>query len=372
VPENRFTPSISVVIPTCGRRPLLEQTLDSVRAQTLGDWEAVVVDDRSPDDTAAYLSAAAARDPRIRPVPRAGDAGGANVARNQGLHAAAGRYVIFLDSDDLLEPDCLRRRVRHLDGRPDLDFTVHAMRCFRERPGDADTAWNTLTDEDDFDRFLLMDGPWQTAGATWRRAALDRVGPWDPAVLSLQDLAFHLQALAVGLRYEKVNAYDCHYRLPQGRHTITSQHRSLDHFRSHARIAHRLLDLDDAVLAATPRRRDLLGGFCFLIANRCATNGDVTAGLDLWRHTRRRRIVRGRRFAEGAAVLLGQQWPAVLPGLRRVTFNRWRPPWRVEFRHTFLQAPLPPRATDPDPDGPTEQPPAPPPSREPVAASAAK
>ena len=174
-------PTVSVVIPTRGRRPLLEQTIASVRAQTLPDWEAVVVDDGSPDDTAAWLATAAAADARVRPLAAPnGGGGGANAARNQGAAAARGRYVVFLDSDDLLEPDCLRGRAALLDGRPDLDYCVNAMRCFRQHPGDTDRAWNTLTDEDDLDRFLLMDGPWQTTGVTWRRAALDVVGGWDP------------------------------------------------------------------------------------------------------------------------------------------------------------------------------------------------
>ena len=334
-----------MVIPTRGRRPLLQQTLDSVGAQTLTDWEAVVVGDGSPDDTATWLAAAAVGDPRIRPIALVGT-GGANAARNGGLAAARGRYVLFLDSDDLLEPDCLRLRLRRLDARPDLDFTVHAMRCFADRPNDTDRAWNTLTDEDDFDRYLLLDGPWQTAGALWRRTSLGRVGPWDPGLLSLQDLDFHLRALAAGLRYEKVNAWDCHYRLPHGRPSITRDHRSPPHFRSHVRIARRLLGLPDVVLDATPHRRDRLGGFCFLVASRCAAGGHAADGVRLWASARRRGVVRGRRFTEGFLMLASQAQPAILTRLRRVLFDRWPQSWRAEFRQTFLNAPLPPQAMD--------------------------
>ncbi len=340
-----FAPSVSVVIPTRGRRRLLQATLASVTAQSRADWEAVIVDDRSTDDTPPFLAAAAAADARVRPMSVDPTATGANVARNRGLAAARGRYVVFLDSDDLLEPDCLARRVDRLDARPDLDFTVNAVRCFHRQPGDLDRAWNTMTDEDDFDRFLRLDGPWQTAAATWRRTSLDRVDPWSPAVLSLQDLDFHLRALAAGLRYEKVNAWDCHYRLPAGRPTVTADHRSPAHRRSHLLIARRLLDLPDVVLDATPLRRQLLAALCFLFARRCAESGHVAAAVDLWRAARRRgTIVRRRHFAEGLTMLATRGLPPPLPWAGRVAYDRWPAIDQVEFRHTLLHAPLPPRA----------------------------
>ena len=336
-------PAVTVVIPTRGRRPLLEQTIASVQAQTMADWEAVVVDDASPDDTADWLRGAASADPRIRPLSATGS--GANAARNQGFAAARGRYVVFLDSDDLLEPDCLLLRVQLLDGRPDLDYTVNAMRCFRQHPTDTDCAWNTLTDEDDLDRFLQMDGPWQTTGVTWRRAALDVVGGWDVQVLSLQDLDFHARALAAPLRLLKVNAWDCLYRLPFERDAITSRSRSKDHTRSHAHIAWRMLDFPDAVLDATPARRDLLAAFCFLIATRCAVIGDLSTAVKLWTHTRRRRAVGWRRYAAGMAVLVSHVGPKLGNRLRWRLSHKWPAIWRGEFRSTLFHAPLPPQAS---------------------------
>jgi GT2 family glycosyltransferase len=234
--------------------------------------------------------------------------------------------------------------MQYLEQHPELDFTVHAMRCFQSSPGDTDVTWNTLTDEDDFERYLQMDGPWQTSGATWRRSALDKIGPWDPQVLSLQDLDYHIRALTVGLRYQKINAWDCHYRLPQNRKSISSANRTLAHYRSHVRIADRLLALPDSVLDATSNRRDLLAGFCFLIADRCVQKGDLFGGLSLWNRARRRGITTGRRFVEGLIILLGEKRPRIGEKLKKLILGGWPRSWRMVFRDTFLNAPLPPRA----------------------------
>jgi glycosyltransferase involved in cell wall biosynthesis len=337
-------PLVSLVVPTHGRRELLEQTLNSVFAQSFADWEAIVVDDHSPDNTAEWLQQIALKDSRIRPLARQGHLGGANIARNQGWAAAVGKYVIFLDSDDLLDRDCLLLRTQYLDAHPELDFTVHAMRCFESVPNDTDQTWNTLTDEDDFERYLQMDGPWQTTGATWRRSSLDKVGPWDPQLLSLQDLDFHIRALAAGLRYQKINAWDCHYRLPHKRKSITAEKRSLAQCRSHLKIAERLLALPDAVLDATPNRRDLLGGFSFMLADRCAQKGGLMAAAALWNKTRRRGIAGTRRFIEGLIILISHKRPAIAKKLKARILPQWPKSWQMIFRDTYLKGPLPARA----------------------------
>jgi glycosyltransferase involved in cell wall biosynthesis len=94
-------PTVSVIIPTYNRRPLLMEAVESVRAQTFTDWELVVVDDGSTDGSADAVEAL--HDPRIR-VLRLPHAGRAAVVRNAGVRAARGEWVAFLDSDDLWEP----------------------------------------------------------------------------------------------------------------------------------------------------------------------------------------------------------------------------------------------------------------------------
>lgn len=112
------TPRISVCMPVLNRAKFLPAALDSVLAQTLGDWELLISDAGSGDGTRELLAGYAARDPRVRWF----DHPGLNVAaaRNALLREAAGEYLALLDSDDQALPERLAVQARFLDGRTDL------------------------------------------------------------------------------------------------------------------------------------------------------------------------------------------------------------------------------------------------------------
>ena len=99
-------PRFSIVIPAYNVEAYLEQCLDSLLAQTFGDWEAVVVDDASPDGSGALADRLAASDPRITVVHKAANEG-THLARRTGMERCCGEYTVFLDGDDSLKPDCL-------------------------------------------------------------------------------------------------------------------------------------------------------------------------------------------------------------------------------------------------------------------------
>lgn len=100
-------PAISVIIPVYRVERYLDACVSSVLAQTFGDFEIILVDDGSPDGCPALCDAWARKDPRIRVIHR--ENGGLSAARNTGIEAAKGQFLTFVDSDDLLEPDTLRR-----------------------------------------------------------------------------------------------------------------------------------------------------------------------------------------------------------------------------------------------------------------------
>ncbi|WP_254606509.1 glycosyltransferase family 2 protein [Sphingomonas bacterium] len=114
-PPRPTTPAVSVVMAAYNGAMFIEETLASLGAQTLTDWEAVIVDDRSTDDTLAVLRAWP--DPRVR-VIAAERNGGPVVARNIAFAAARGRYVAGLDHDDLCRPERFARQVAYLDRHP--------------------------------------------------------------------------------------------------------------------------------------------------------------------------------------------------------------------------------------------------------------
>jgi len=99
-----------VIVPAYGAAAYLPDAIGSVQCQSLADWELLIVDDASPDETAAVAAQAAAGDGRIRLLRQDGTQGPA-AARNLGLAAARGRYLAFLDADDLWLPTKLQRQV---------------------------------------------------------------------------------------------------------------------------------------------------------------------------------------------------------------------------------------------------------------------
>ncbi|MCP1727914.1 glycosyltransferase involved in cell wall biosynthesis [Natronospira proteinivora] len=104
------TPTTSIITPVHNSAAFLDACIDSVQAQTREDWELILVDDASSDDSRKRMAARAEDDARIRPIYLSQNQGAA-VARNTAIEKARGRYIAFLDSDDLWAPDKLERQL---------------------------------------------------------------------------------------------------------------------------------------------------------------------------------------------------------------------------------------------------------------------
>lgn len=219
-------PLLSVVVPIHGRLDLLRETIQSLADQSLRDAEFLLVDDASDDATRRFLGSLPHRDSRFRVLledlstPR-----GAQETRNRGLDQCSGTWVVFLDSDDILHPDCLRRKAEFHRSYPNVDIAVGEQAILDE--SDGTTRWVNQSDpkQSDLDRFLSFAGgidvPWVNAGCSLRVAALRGGGirwrpefPWD-------DLAFHFECLAAGLSVAwlpRSGQPDGYYRLHGGEH----------------------------------------------------------------------------------------------------------------------------------------------------------
>src|SRR3546814_3027377 len=108
-------PIVSVIMAAYNGAALLPETLASLQAQTFGDFELIVVDDRSPDDTLALLHGWS--DHRIHVIAAAENQGPVK-ARNRAFAQARGRYIAALDQDDICLPDRFARQVAYLDANP--------------------------------------------------------------------------------------------------------------------------------------------------------------------------------------------------------------------------------------------------------------
>ena len=95
----------SIIVPVYNAGAFLRECLDSVLAQTSGDWECICVDDGSEDSSKAVLREYADKDSRFRVIEQPHQ--GVGIARNAGMDKAKGDYLVFLDADDMLLPDAL-------------------------------------------------------------------------------------------------------------------------------------------------------------------------------------------------------------------------------------------------------------------------
>ncbi len=206
---------ISIVIPNYNKAGFLCSTLQSLTSQTSSDWEAIIVDDGSTDNSIDIVNEYIEKNARFSLLRNETNQGG-SVCRNQGLKSAIGDYVIFLDSDDLLSPTCLERRMDVFQQNPENDFLVFPMGTFRNEIGDNQSQWLPKNGQDHLSKFLRHELPWQTMQPIWKRSFLEKLGGFDESYPRLQDVELHSRALMVpDVKYRVIEdgVPDCFYRI---------------------------------------------------------------------------------------------------------------------------------------------------------------
>jgi glycosyltransferase involved in cell wall biosynthesis/GT2 family glycosyltransferase len=129
VPRVQESPTVSVIMPTYNKGPWLQQAIDSVLHQTFRDWELIIVDDGSTDETPSVLARYC--DPRIR-IHTLDENVGRGRARNVALARARGRYIAVCDSDDISAPTRFEEHVAYLDAHPEISVVSSHMRLLSE------------------------------------------------------------------------------------------------------------------------------------------------------------------------------------------------------------------------------------------------
>ena len=109
---NKIYPLISVVIPAYNAEQFLDETLESVLSQTYENWECIIVNDGSTDNTESIAKKWCEKDSRFRLTNK--ENGGLSSARNWGIKESKAEYIAFLDADDILTPDSLEIRINTL------------------------------------------------------------------------------------------------------------------------------------------------------------------------------------------------------------------------------------------------------------------
>lgn len=199
--HNSFqkTVTVSIITPVFGRANLLRKTAESVIAQDYPYWEWVMIDDGSPEREFKEIEEISRLDPRIKLQRRTLAPKGANTCRNLGFNISRGDWVIFLDSDDILQPFCVSQRmakVRELT-TPTSHSAIAAPTIERMMNGTDRTnvLFSGASAPPPIIQLLFWKFPWQTASVLWPREAVERSGKWRERMPRYQDWDFHIRIL---------------------------------------------------------------------------------------------------------------------------------------------------------------------------------
>ena len=298
-------PVVTVITPTKNRCSLLMEAIASVAAQSFSDWEHIIVDDGSDDGTVEMASNLATADPRIRYLQREAYISGANACRNQGLAEARGEFIVFLDSDDLLDPHCLSQRVDVMCRNADLDFATYCSSVFCKARGDiaGQTIDNSILG-DDLLKFLYFEVPWIITSPIWRRTSLNRLGGFDESLLSWQDIDLHIRALVLGFHYIRFSDIDHHVRWSWDLTRVSVQQRLSP---KHLMAASRTLIKFEELIQSGPgfnwsRQRALCGSY-FFCSERWVEIDKPHKAQSFWRQARCRGLCPAGIYFSGAFFL---------------------------------------------------------------------
>ena len=196
-----MTPDITVAIPAYNVGRYLAATIDSLLAQTLTNWEAIVVDDGSTDETLEIAQSYAESDPRIRVIWQENQ--GVSAARNRALDEAKGRAFALLDGDDLWAPEKLERQLNCLEGQGvDMVFTAYTH-CDPEGtslPFRYQGPVGTYSGKEFFrlcySNFFVL-----PSAVMLRTETLQRFGGFDPAIMACEDWELWLRLASAGCSF---------------------------------------------------------------------------------------------------------------------------------------------------------------------------
>lgn len=203
---------ISIVIPAKNRAGLIPETIESVQSQTFVDWELLVIDDGSTDDTASVVRQFAGNcSQRVR-VLRHEVSRGAAAARNSGFAVAEGNYIALLDSDDRWFPEHLER-LHAVATEKDAELVYSIAELFEDGTerslGPFGPSFMELRNYplSMFQRSYVV-----PSACMFKQSLLQRVGPWSTRHMYCEDYDWFLRATIAGCRFEHICAVTMRYR----------------------------------------------------------------------------------------------------------------------------------------------------------------
>lgn len=204
-------PAVSIIMPAYNVAPYIASAVRSALVQTFSDFELIVVDDGSKDNTAEIVKSLMREDGRVRLVQQANR--GLAGARNTALRAARGDMFALLDSDDMWEPEFLAAQLAILEARPDVDI-VTGNGWYLEGPRHGELARPYPDPRPDPVLASIIGDEWSVfIMSVMRRRVYTAIGPYDEEMRSNEDYDFWLRAAVAGFTFARNDRPLGYYRV---------------------------------------------------------------------------------------------------------------------------------------------------------------
>lgn len=188
--ESNF--KISIIVPFYNRIDLLNETILSILQQESDDWELILVDDGSDESTTELIKRYQSE--KVRFFKRERNPKGAPTSRNIGAERANFDHILFLDSDDLLAPWAIKKRIKVLKNNQNYNLYVFEGLEFDNKTGEHRLRTIHKT-EKPLELFLDFQSVWQTSCTVWKKNIFWKIGGWNENVESWQDGEIHIRYL---------------------------------------------------------------------------------------------------------------------------------------------------------------------------------
>lgn len=206
-------PLVSVIVPCYKQAHFLPETLNSILNQTYNNWECIIVDDGSPDNTVEVANSFASRDRRFKILSQENQ--GLAMARNNGIAASRGYFILPLDSDDMIDSTYLEKAVDYFKKRPDTKLVY----CEADRFGQKEEYWN-------LPQYNYEDEIWRNCifcSSVYKRADYDNTVGYNPNMKGgFEDWDFWLSLLKPEDHVYRIPEVLFHYRFSDNSMLMTT------------------------------------------------------------------------------------------------------------------------------------------------------
>ena len=194
---------VSIIIPTFNRGNLIKETLDSIINQSHANWECLVIDDGSTDNTEEILQKYINKDPRFQFYKRSHELiKGVSVCRNIGFKISKGEFINFVDSDDLMTPNHIEIHLKNFSNN-NIECSVTNAKIFTNNKENTKGFWSkNIFAEDIVSEMIKNDVLWAIGSVIWKRSAFKNLNtPFFEDLICSEEWAMHLFQIVNGCKY---------------------------------------------------------------------------------------------------------------------------------------------------------------------------